>query len=239
MKSGEKLFDSLSDCERKEDLVTYLYGESNETDRASFERHLDDCVGCRNGLTAFRNVRHDLGAWQLEQIARPEITLRRSRLDLLHELIGTFPVWARGAALIGAAAAMLLVSLSIAGMRISLKGGDFTVSFGKTGNPAPLAPAASSEEINLMVQNAMTEERKKMEELYGARLAGFKDRIEADYQAKLQAASAEQQSRLKATQAALQQEMRRINRQHTSGIRSFFARDDSIDPWGDGGGDGK
>jgi Putative zinc-finger len=239
MKSGEKIFDSPSDCERKEDLVTYLYGESNETDRASFERHLDDCEGCRNGLTAFRGVRHDLGAWQLEQLAHPEITLRRSRLDLLHELIGTFPVWARGASLIGAAAAMLLVSLSIAGMRVSLKDGDFTVSFGRTGNPAPLSPAASSEEVNLMVQNAMTEERKKMEELYGARLANFKDRIEADYQAKLQAASAEQQARLKATQAVLQQEMRRINRQHTSGIRSFFARDDSIDPWGDGGGDGK
>jgi hypothetical protein len=238
MNSEKNEFDSLNDCGREEDLVTYLYGESNQTERASFERHLDDCGGCRNGLTAFTRVRHDLGAWQLEQIASPEITLRRSRLDILRELIETFPVWVRGAGFIGAAAGMLLVSLSIAGTKIDLKDGDFTLSFGRAGKPAPLATAAA-EEINLMVQNAMTEERKKMEDLYGARLASFKDRIEADYQAKLQAASAEQQGRLKATQAALQQEMRRINRQYTSGIRSFFARDDSIDPWGDGGGDGK
>ncbi|HEY8462194.1 MAG TPA: hypothetical protein VIM99_17525, partial [Blastocatellia bacterium] len=203
-------------------------------ERASFERHLDDCDGCRNELTAFRRVRHDLDAWQLEQIAHPEIALRPGRLDLLRELMGTLPVWLRGAALIGATAAALLISLSIAGTRISLKDGDFTASFGVTGNPAPLAPAVSSEEINLMVQNAMAEERKRMEDLYSARLASFKDRLEADYQAKSRAARAEQQARLKAMQAALRQEMRRVNRQYASGIRAFFAMDDSIDPLGDG-----
>ncbi|HZF38231.1 MAG TPA: zf-HC2 domain-containing protein [Blastocatellia bacterium] len=234
MNSEKNEFDSLNDCGRKEDLVTYLYGEANATERASFERHLDDCDGCSNGLTDFGRMRRDLGAWQLGQLARPEITLSRSRLDLLRELIGVFPIWARGAAFIGAAAAMLLVSLSIAGTRISLKNGDFAVSFGRTGNSASVAPAVSSEQINLMVQNAVAEERKKMEELYSARLASFKDRLDADHQAKLQAARAEQQAQLKATQAALQQEMRRFNRQNTSGIRAFFARDDSSDPWGDG-----
>jgi hypothetical protein len=234
MNSEKNEFDSLNDCRRKEDLVSYLYGEANATERASFERHLADCDGCRSELTAFGRVRLDLDAWQLGQLARAEITLSRSRLDLLRELIGVFPTWVRGAAFIGAAAAMLLVSLSIAGTRISLKDGDFAVSFGRTGNSASLAPALSSEEINLMVQNAVAEERKQMEELYSARLASFKDRLDADHQAKLQAARAEQQAQLRATQAALQQEMRRFNRQNTSGIRAFFARDDSSDPWGDG-----
>ena len=234
---GEKNdFDSQNDCGRKEDLVTYLYGEANVTERASFESHLDDCDECRNGLTAFGRVRHDLGAWQLEQIARPELTLRRSGFDLLREMIGVFPVWVRGVALIGAAAAMLLVSLSIAGTRVSLKDGDVSISFGggRTADSAPHAPAVSSEEINLMIQNAVTEERKKMEELYNARLANFKDRLDADYQAKMLAARAEQQSQLKAAQAVLQQEMRRLNRQNNAGIRAFFAMDDSSDPGGDG-----
>src|SRR5262245_44880222 len=158
MNSEKNGFDSSSDCGRKEDLVTYLYGEAPATERASFESHLDYCDACRNELTDFGRVRRDLGAWQLGQIARPEIVLRRSRLDLLRELVGMFPVWVRGAALIGAAAAMLLVSLSIAGARISLKDGDFAVSFGRTGNVA-----ASSEEISQMVQNAVAEEREKME----------------------------------------------------------------------------
>jgi hypothetical protein len=85
-----------------------------------------------------------------------------------------------------------------------------------------------------MVQNVVAEEREKMEELYSARLASFKDHLDADHQAKLQAARAEQQGQLRDAQAALQQEMRRFNRQNTSGIRAFFARDDSSDPWGDG-----
>lgn len=234
MNSERTRFDSLNDCGRKEDLVTYLYGEANAADRASFERHLDDCDGCRNGLASFRRVRLDLGAWQLEQIARPEITLQRDRLDLLRELILAFPAWVRGAAFIGAAAAMLLVSLSIAGTRITLKDGDFIVSFGRAENPASISPAVSPEEINLMVQNAMAEERRKMEALYSARLAKFKDRLDADYQAKLRAVRTEQRAQLMAAQAALQQEMRRFNRQNASGIRAFFAREDSSDPWGDG-----
>ena len=233
--NGEKnKFNSQNDCGRKEDLVTYLYGEGNASDRASFERHLDDCDECRNGLTAFGRVRHDLGAWQLEQIARPALTLRRSGLDLFRELIGVFPAWVRGAAFVGAVAAMSVVSLSIAGTSISMKAGGLTVSFGRAGNPAPPAPTVSSEEVNLMVQNAVAEERKKMEELYSVRLANFKDRLDADYKVKMLAAGAEQQSQIKAAQAVLQQEMRKFNRQNTAGIRAFFARDDSNDPWGDG-----
>jgi anti-sigma factor RsiW len=233
MNSEKNRFNSLSDCGRKEDLVTYLYGEASATGRASFERHLDDCDACRNELTAFGRVRLDLGAWQLGPLARPEIALRRSRLDLLREFIGTFPVWVRGVAFVGATAAMLLFSLSIAGTKISLKDGDFAVSFGRAGTETAAAPAVSSEEIGRLVQNVLAEEREKMEELYSARLASFKDQLDADYQAKLQTARAEHQAHLRTARAALQQEIRRFNRQNTS-IRAFFARDDSSDQWGDG-----
>jgi putative zinc finger protein len=235
MNSEKNGFDSLSDCGRKEDLVAYLYSEAPLTERASFESHLDYCDGCRDELTAFGRVRRDLGAWQLGHVVRPEIVLRRSRLDLLREWVGMFPVWARGVAFIGAAAAVLLVSLSIAGARISLKDGDFAISFGRTTNVSPLAQAVSSEEVGRIVQNAVAEEREKMEERYKAKLASFKDQLEADHQAELRVARAEQQADLRAARAALQQEMRRFNRQNTSaGIRAFFARDDSTDPWGDG-----
>ncbi|HMB27716.1 MAG TPA: zf-HC2 domain-containing protein [Blastocatellia bacterium] len=234
MNSEKNGFDSLSDCGRKEDLVTYLYGEAPATERASFESHLDYCDVCRNELTDFGRVRRDLGAWQLGQVARTEIVLRRGGLDLLRELVGMFPVWVRGAAFIGAAAVVLLVSLSIAGTRISLKGGDFALSFGRTGNGVAPAPAVSSEEINRMVQNAMAEEREKMEGLYSARLASFKDQLDADHQAELRAVRADQQAQLSAARAALQQEMRRFNRQNTlAGIRAFFSGDDSSDSWGD------
>src|SRR5262245_54675184 len=131
MNSEKNGFDTLSDCGRKEDLVSYLYGEAHATERDSFESHLDYCDGCRNELTAFGRVRRDLGAWQLGHVVRPEIVLRRSRLDLLREWIGMFPVWARGAALIGAGAAVLLVSPSMAGTRSRLTRGDFAISLGR------------------------------------------------------------------------------------------------------------
>jgi len=233
MKSEKKKLNSLNDCGRKEDLVTYLYGEADTSERDSFERHLDDCDACRGELTAFGRVREDLGAWQLVMAPRAEVVLRRSRVDLLRELIGMFPAWVRGAALAGAAAAILLVILSIAGTRISLKGGDFAINFGRTGNEAPVAPAVSSKEIEWMVQNAVAREREKMEQRYSAELASFREQLSADHHEKLRAARAESQARLNGMEAAMKQEMRRYNRQNTS-ISSFFARDDSNDAWGDG-----
>jgi len=233
MKSDTKKLNSLNDCGRKEDLVTYLYSEVNTSERASFELHLDDCDSCRNELTVFGRVRDDLEAWQLGLAPRAEVILRRSRLDLLRELIGMFPVWVRGAALAGMVAAMLLVTLSIAGARIGLKDGDLAINFGKSGNPAPVAPAVSSEEVERMVQNAVAGEREKMEQRYSAELASFREQLNADHHAKLRAAKAESQARLKVMEASLKQEMRRFKGQNPS-IRSFFARDDSNDSWGEG-----
>jgi len=236
MNSEKNRLNSLNGCGRKEDLVTYLYGEASEVERASFERHLVDCAACRDEMTAFERVRDDLGAWQLGLTPRAEIVLRRSRLDVLRELIGLFrvwPVWVRGAALAGTAAAMLLVALSIAGTNITMKNGDFAIDFGWTKNSATGVPAVSSEEVERMVQNAVAKERERMEQRYSAQLANFKDQLNVDHQAKLQAANAENQARLKAVQAGFKQEMRKFNRQGAS-IRSFFAREDSSDPWGDG-----
>jgi len=234
MNSEKNRLNSLNGCGRKEDLVAYLYGEANAVERASFERHLDDCDACRGELTALGRVRDDLGAWQLGPLTRAEIVLRRNRLDLLRELIGSFPLWARGAALAGMAAAMLLVALSIAGTNISvMKSGAFAVNFGRTNNLATNVPAVSSEEVERMVQNAVAGERQRMEQQYSSQLANFKDQLNADHEAKLQAANAEHQARLKAVQAALKQDLRRFSRQGAS-IRSFFAMDDSTDPWGDG-----
>jgi hypothetical protein len=84
-----------------------------------------------------------------------------------------------------------------------------------------------------MVQNAVAGKREGMEQRFSAQLASLRDQLNADHQAQLRAAKAENQARLKAIQAGMQQELRRYNRQNTS-IRSFFARDDSTDPWGDG-----
>lgn len=232
MNSEKNGLNAPNDCGRKEDLVAYLYDEAGVAERASFERHLDDCAACRNELAAFGRVRDELSAWQAPFAPRVEVALPRSRWDVLRELIGMFPVWVRGAALAGAAAAMLLVALSIAGARVSLKNGDFAINFGKAENAATGAPAVEAEQVERLVQNAIARERERIERQYSVQLASFKDQLSAEHQAKLQAASADHQEKLKAVQAELKREIQRANRQNAS-IRSFFAMDDSNDPWGD------
>ncbi len=225
-------FNAPNDCGRKDDLMAYLYDEASSTERTSFERHLDDCNSCRNELTAFGRVRDELGAWQVGFAPRTEIVSRRTRLDVLRELIGMFPMWVRGAALAGAAAAMLLLALSIAGARASVKDGDFAISLGGGANVETATQPASSEAVEKLVQSAVAREREEMRKEYNAQLASFKDQISAEQQERLQAMSAEHEAQIQALKAGLKAEIRRSGRQSSS-IRSFFAIGDESDPWGD------
>ena len=50
-------------CEEKELLVSYLYDDLADGQRAAFESHLRGCAVCRAELHGLRDVRADLGAW--------------------------------------------------------------------------------------------------------------------------------------------------------------------------------
>lgn len=232
MMNEKNKYNAPNHCGRKEDLVAYLYDEADANERASFERHLDDCDSCRKELTAFGRVRDELSAWQVGFAPRAEVVLQRSNLDLLRELIGMFPMWVRGAALAGAAVAMLLLALSIAGASVSVKNGAFAISFGGAAKAETGGAGASSQELEKLIQSAVAKERDQMRQEYETQLASFKDQLNADHQAKLQAASAEHQAQLNAVKAGLRAEIRRSSRQNSS-IRSFFALDDNDDSWGD------
>jgi hypothetical protein len=232
MMNEKDRFNAPNDCGRKEDLVAYLYDEAGANERASFDRHLDDCDSCRKELTAFGRVRDELSAWQVGFAPRAEVVWQRSKLDLLRELIGMFPMWVRGAVLAGAVAAMLLLALSIAGVNVSVKNGDFAISFGGAAKAETGKTGASSEELEKLVQSAVAKERDQMRQENNTQLASFKDQLNAEHQARLQAASAEHQAQLNAAKAGLRAEIRRSNRQNSS-IRSFFALDDNDDSWGD------
>ena len=51
----------------KERLVSYLYDDLGDGDRAAFEAHLRGCAECRDELTALRGVRADLISWSPPQ----------------------------------------------------------------------------------------------------------------------------------------------------------------------------
>ena len=121
-------------CHRAEDLVSYLYSESNAADAIDFRDHLQQCDACRSEFSVFSQVHDSIQVWRSEalgaslnpatgpviastQFIQPE--RRLSALAALRQFFSVSPLWLRGAT---AFAALLLFVLSIAMVaRISRK----------------------------------------------------------------------------------------------------------------------
>jgi hypothetical protein len=204
------------ECGRKEDLIAYLYGEDGAAERASFERHLRECDLCRGEIGAFGRVRDDLKAWQVGAVPRTEITISKRRLDLGGELWSLFPAWARGVALSAAALSLLLFALSFAGARLGLD---------RNGHLEARRPDVTSEEVRILVQEAVANERDSIREQlqaeYRVQLSDLKAQLNADHEAKLEA-----------VKAGLRAELKKSNRVKPS-IRSFFAMGEYQEMWGE------
>lgn len=227
-----------SACDRKEELVAYLYDEATATERAWFETHLKECDPCSAELNAFGRVREELSTWQVGFAPRTEWVSPRGKMEVLRELIGLFPVWVQGLAMAGAAAAAILLALSVIGTRININHGDVSVNFGNAsaaekGSSVATVAEPSQQQIESLVKNAVAAEREKIQQEYQSQFASFKQQLDTEHKAHLQAVSAEQQAKLEATKASLRQEFKKSNLQRSS-IRSFFAMDDDRqDPWSD------
>ena len=55
--------DATSTCDRRRDLVGYLYGECDADERRRIEAHLVSCQSCAAEVDALRSVRRSLAAW--------------------------------------------------------------------------------------------------------------------------------------------------------------------------------
>jgi hypothetical protein len=55
-------------CERGEQLVAYLYGESAPSEAEEFRRHVANCAVCGEELAAFGGVREGLAEWREEVV---------------------------------------------------------------------------------------------------------------------------------------------------------------------------
>ncbi|MDQ3652591.1 MAG: zf-HC2 domain-containing protein [Acidobacteriota bacterium] len=53
-------------CDRPEQLVAYLYGETDPAETQSYTEHLSACAPCRDEMAAFRSVREEVRVWQAE-----------------------------------------------------------------------------------------------------------------------------------------------------------------------------
>jgi anti-sigma factor RsiW len=104
-------------CERRNDLVSFLYGEAEEHEARDFERHLQSCRECQTESKSFGFVRESIAGWKDEALAgfvSPQIVTpvrQKSALAALREFFDLSPLWLKGAV---GFAAMLLCVLAVA-----------------------------------------------------------------------------------------------------------------------------
>jgi hypothetical protein len=103
----------------RDDMMDVLYGEASSAKAGKLEEHLKTCAGCRDEMAAFRDVRQQLGAWQLPVLVRP----------VPHTIWG---LAAKGLA----AAALLLLSLGgglgLSGSEVRFENGHLSLRLGRS-----------------------------------------------------------------------------------------------------------
>src|SRR4051812_38903272 len=106
-------------CERANDLVSFLYGEANEKEAREFKRHLHECAACESEVASFGQVRESIGAWKNEalglfisaEVIRP--VQKKSAVAALREFFNLSPVWMKGAVAFATLVFCALVFLTI------------------------------------------------------------------------------------------------------------------------------
>ena len=105
----------FSECDRGEDLVSFLYGEVNDQEATEFQTHLLQCSSCRSELVEFGGVHQSMVSWRDEMLAGFVATpvsapvRQKSALAALREFFDLSPLWMKGAV---GFAALLLVALT-------------------------------------------------------------------------------------------------------------------------------
>ena len=106
-------------CERGADLIAFLYGEANESERRDFELHLQACAGCQEEVASFGIVRESITAWRDEALSGfvstplPATATKKSALAALRQFFDLSPLWLKGATAFAVLAFCVLAVLAI------------------------------------------------------------------------------------------------------------------------------
>ena len=107
-------------CERAEDLMSFLYGESNDVEARDFEGHLKLCRVCAEELASFGHIRESIGIWKedaLNNLVPSQVVApvrQKSALVALREFFNLSPLWMKGAVGFAAVIFCALVILVLA-----------------------------------------------------------------------------------------------------------------------------
>lgn len=146
-------------CGRENDLIAFLYGELNEVESRTFQRHMHDCAACNTELAGFRTVRESVVAWRNEslggvsssQMTGPAVTRaslgKPSALAALREFFNLSPLWMKGAVAFASILFCLFAGLAVARLR----------------DKPPTAVANNPDKANSEKLNARVEQRVQAE----------------------------------------------------------------------------
>jgi anti-sigma factor RsiW len=89
-------------CERKSDLMAFLYNEMTASETREFELHLQQCNNCREEAGSFGLVRESIVAWRDEVLTgfvpSTATPARRSAAGAFRQFFDLSPLWLKGAA---------------------------------------------------------------------------------------------------------------------------------------------
>jgi anti-sigma factor RsiW len=111
--------DEKAICERAVDVVSYLYGETDERETREIEMHLRECDSCQAEALSFGKVRESIVTWRDEvltgfipsTVAFP--AAKRSALAAFRQFFDLSPLWLKGATAFAAIAFCVLVVLVV------------------------------------------------------------------------------------------------------------------------------
>lgn len=128
----------------KEQLVSYLYDDLADGERATFERHVRECDECRREVSALRGVRADLVSWSPPQ---PDFGFRVVREPKVVPMpVRSWRTWWTPAAGLAAAAVLVLAAASaVAHVEVHSGPDGLTVRTGWAPASAPVADRSFGE----------------------------------------------------------------------------------------------
>jgi hypothetical protein len=127
-------------CDDKALLVSYLYGEVSDAERAAVDAHVATCAACADELASLGAVRSDLARWE-PPAADLGFQIVQAAPRPAPRAWWRPPVWAPMAL---AAGLLLAVGAALANVEVQAANGGITIRAG-WGHPPLTAPAAVAE----------------------------------------------------------------------------------------------
>ena len=96
------MMDEKLNCERAIDVVSYLYGETDEGETRDIEMHLLECRSCQAEAASFGQVRESIVAWRDEALtafipSTVALPQKRSAMAAFRQFFDLSPLWLKGA----------------------------------------------------------------------------------------------------------------------------------------------